>query len=98
MSEIPGCVQVISGMQAQANVFPVQTQVVGQTQVIPVQTITSHGQQRNAINGVGVVEIVFRGLCTVSDLYNSCEFGNLHRFLCVVGGPKIGRGAFAKWF
>ena len=70
MSEIPGCVQVISGMQAQANVFPVQTQVVGQTRVIPVQTITtSHGQQRNTTrNGVGVLEIVFRGLCTVSDL------------------------------
>ena len=69
MSEIPGCVQVISGMQAQANVFPVQTQVVGQTRVIPVQTITtSHGQQRSTTNGVGVLEIVFRGLCTVSDL------------------------------
>ena len=58
-------------MQAQANVFPIQTQVVGQTQIVgqtrvtPVQT---RSQQRNNINGVGVLEIVFRVLCTVSDL------------------------------
>ena len=58
-------------MQAQANVFPIQTQVEGQTQIVgqtrvtPVQT---RSQQRNNINGVGVLEIIFRVLCTVSDL------------------------------
>ena len=64
-------------MQAQTNVFPVQTQgvgqtqVVGQTRVVPVQTITTT-QQRNASNGVGVIEVVFRGICTVSYIYKSC--------------------------
>ena len=61
-------------MQAQANVFPVQTQVVGQTRVTPVQTrvtpvqTITRSQQRNNINGVGVLEIILRVLCTVSDL------------------------------
>ena len=54
-------------MQAQTNVPPVQTQVVGQTQVVPVQTITT-SQERNAASGVEVIEITFRILCTVSRL------------------------------
>ena len=45
VSKTLGGVQLILAMQAQTNVFPVQTQVVGQTQVavgqtrvVPVQT------------------------------------------------------------
>ena len=66
MSEIPGGVQVISAMQAQATFFPVQTQVVGQTRVVPVQTIMI-SQQRNTSKRLGVMEIIFRVFCTVSD-------------------------------
>ena len=68
MSEIPGGVQVISAMQAQVTVFPVQTQVVGQTRVVPVQTImTSQQRNQSTSKRLGVMEIIFRVLCMVSD-------------------------------
>ena len=61
-------------MQAQTNVFPVQTQAVGQTQVVgqtqavgqtqvvPVQTITT-SQERNTASREGILEIIFHVLC-----------------------------------
>ena len=58
-------------MQAQTSVvFPVQPQVVGQTRVVPVQTITAN-QERDAAstsNGRVILEIMFRVLCVVSCL------------------------------
>ena len=57
-------------MQAQPNIFLVQTpQVVGRTRVVPVGNIaTSQAQERSANRDVhvGIMEILFRGLCTVS--------------------------------
>ena len=73
VSKTPGGVQAILAMQAQTNVFPVQTQVVGQTRVVPVQTVTTT-QQGNAPRraGMEVFEVIFRVICTVSYIYKSC--------------------------
>ena len=65
-------------MQAQTNVFPVQTHVVGQTQVVPVQTIAT-SQERNAASGVEVIEIIFRVLCTVSRLFVTRNYNTFHQ-------------------
>ena len=67
-------------MQAQMNVFPVQTQVVGQTQsqvvgqtqVAPVQTFTTTQQSKASNDDAGGIEIAFRVICTVSYIYKSC--------------------------
>ena len=51
--------------------FPVQTQVVGQTGVIPLQTISTnrvvnrHSQHPQLV-GVGIPQIVIRVICSVS--------------------------------
>ena len=52
---------------AQPNVFPVQTQVVGQTQVVPVQTISTRQPNQHA-NGIvmGIPQIIIRVICSVS--------------------------------
>ena len=57
---------------AQRNMFPVQTQVVGQTRVVPVQTISTgavtalHIWQRNNVVASGIHQIVIRVICSVS--------------------------------
>ena len=52
---------------AQPNVFPVQTQVVGQTRVVPVQTIsTGQPNQHAQLVSAGIAQIIIRVICSVS--------------------------------
>ena len=57
---------------AQRNVFPVQTQVVGQTRVVPVQTISTGAvtgqpiRQQNNVVGAGIHQIIIRVILSVS--------------------------------
>ena len=60
---------------AQPNVFPVHTQVVGQTRGIPVQTISTnrpryprrylHNEQAKLVDA-GISQIIIRVICSVS--------------------------------
>ena len=68
----------------------VQTQVVGQTRVVPVQTITTT-QQRNSSNGVGVMEVIFHGICTVSYIISRVSLATETNFVC--GGRE-----FRTWY
>ena len=58
---------------AQPNVFPVQTQVVGQTRVVPVQTISTNQSRANQHANVvvaGTSQIIIRVICSVSCVFH----------------------------
>ena len=54
---------------AQPNVFPVQTQVVGQTRVVPIQAISTNQSWANQHANVviaGISQIIICVICSVS--------------------------------
>ena len=59
---------------AQPNVFPVQTEVVGQTRVVPVQTISanrlSRANQRAKVAYAGISQIIINVICSVSCVFH----------------------------